>query len=122
MGIFLIESINAGFVGTAQWDMYEARYDCKMCYGVIGSVEGGFKLKPGYWLMQMFTHGIKPGWRGMKIDGRVENVWLAALKGSSRREMAVVVLNRVHGNKAVTVSGLPKGRTWSVARWNADRK
>ncbi len=121
IGIYLIEAINAGFLGTAQWDMYEAWYDRKMGYGVIGSVESNFKLKPGYGLMQMFTHGIRPGQRAMKIDGKVENVWIAALKGSSPREMAVVVLNRVHGQKTVTVSGLPEGKTWNVARWNSDR-
>ena len=118
-GIFVLEAINAGFVGTAQWDMYEVWYDRKMGYGVIGSVEKGFPLKPGYWLLSMFTHHTEPGWRAMRIDGAVEDVWVAALKGS-RGEMSVFVLNRVKGDKQVSVGGLkPRGRL-KAWMWNGD--
>jgi hypothetical protein len=117
--IFMMESINAGFAGTIQWDMYDAWYDRKMGYGVIGPVERGFDRKPGYWLLKMFTEACAPGWRGMKIDGAVEDVWVSALRGRGE-ELSVFVLNRVHANKQVTIGGLKAGRLYKARMWNSD--
>ena len=122
IGIFLLDAINAGFVATAQWDMYEIWYDRKMGFGLIGSVEKGFPKKPGYALLSMFTHHTKPGWRAMRIDGQVENVWVAALRGDTREQLSVFVLNRVHGGKQVSVTGLPPNRSLKTWLWNADGK
>src|SRR5206468_12730026 len=72
-----------------------------------------------YHLMQLFTRGVVPGWRAMKIDGEVEDVWVTALKGK-QDEISLFILNRVKGNKAVTIGGLPKHRRLNVWRWNAD--
>jgi len=121
MAIFMMETINAGLAGTIQWDLYDVWYDRKMGYGLIGPVERGFDLKPGYWLLKMFTSACEPGWRGMKIRGEVEDVWVAALRGS-RDELSVFVLNRVHGPRGVTVSGLSAGRTYKARMWNGDGK
>jgi hypothetical protein len=101
--------------------MYDIWYDRKMGYGVIGPVAEGFPIKPGYSLMQMFTRAIEPGGRAMKIDGRVEDVWAAAVKGE-RDGLAVFVLNRVHAEKQVTISGLRAGQRMKRMRWNADGK
>ncbi len=118
IGIFMLDAINLGFVGTAQWDMYDVWYDRKMGYGVIGSVQNGFPIKPGYWLLGMFTHATEPGWRAMKIDGEIEDVWVAALKGES--DWSVFVLNRVRGDQHVTVGGLPAKRQLNCWIWNRD--
>jgi hypothetical protein len=119
MAIFLLECINAGFVGTAQWDGYDIWYDRKMGYGLIGSVQNGFPLKPGYHLLQLFTRASAPGWRAMKIEGQIEDVWVAALAGQSD-ELSLFVLNRLHGDKTVTLAGLQPGRLLQVCFWNAD--
>ncbi len=121
IAIFTIDCLNAGFVGTAQWDLYDAWYDRKMGYGVIGPVETKFALKPGYWLLKMFTHACEPGWHAMKIDGAVEDVWVAALKGKGD-EMSTFVLNRVHAEKKVTIGGMKPDQSYRATIWNADRK
>jgi hypothetical protein len=118
IGIFMLDAVNLGFVGTSQWDMYDVWYDRKMGYGVIGPVEKGFPLKPGYWLLSMFTHAVDPGWRAMKIDGDIEDIWIAALE--SKTDLSVFVLNRVNGEKRVTVGGLPRGKTLEAWVWNGD--
>ena len=118
IAIFMLDTINAGFVATAQWDLYDAWYDRKMGYGVIGPVERGFPFKPGYPLLQMFTHATQPGWRAMKIDGRIEDLWLAALRGPGRDQLSIFVLNRLKSERQITLSGLPPGRTFTVRRWN----
>ena len=121
IGIFLLDALNTGFAGTAQWDMVDIWYDRKMGYGVIGPVEENFPRKPGYWLLSMFTHTTDPGWRAMKIDGKVENVWVAAMKGPSGGT-SVFVLNRVHKDVQVSLSGLPPNRSLNSWIWNDDRK
>jgi hypothetical protein len=118
IGIFMLDAINLGFVGTAQWDMYDIWYDRKMGYGVIGPVEKDFFIKPGYWLLGMFTHATEPGSHALKIDGEVEDVWVAAVR--SKSDLSVFVLNRVNGEKRVTVGGLPKGKTLQSWMWNRD--
>jgi hypothetical protein len=120
IAIFMLDAINAGFVGTAQWDMYDIWYDRKMGYGIIGSVQNGFPVKPGYWLLGMFTHAVEPGWRAMKIDGDIEDVWVAALK--SETDFSVFVLNRVRGEKQMTIGGLPPKRELNGWIWNRDGK
>ncbi len=119
IGIFLLEAINAGFVGTAQWDGYEIWYDRKMGYGLIGSVQNGFPLKPGYHLLRLFTHASAPGWHAMRIDGKIEDVWIAALKGTND-QTSLFVLNRLRGDKTVSVSGLRPNQLLNVRFWNAD--
>jgi hypothetical protein len=122
IAIFMLDAINLGYVGTAQWDLYEVWYDRKMGYGVIGSVEKGFPEKPGYHLLSFFTHGVEPGWRAMKIDGEIEDVWVAGLRGKSRDQLGVFVLNRLKGLKQVTVGGLPPGKPLHARIWNRDSK
>jgi hypothetical protein len=118
IGIFMLDAINLGFVGTAQWDMYDVWYDRKMGYGVIGPVEKGFPIKPGYWLLGMFTHATEPGWRAMKIDGEIEDVWISAL--ASKNDLSVFALNRVQGEKRITIGGLPRGQQLMSWIWNRD--
>jgi hypothetical protein len=120
IAIFLLDAINAGFVGTAQWDLYDAWYDRKMGYGLIGKVQDGFPLKPGYDLLNLFTYNTAPGWRALKVSGRVEDIWVAALRARSSDAMSVFILNRIKGEKQVTVGGLPARRVLTVWRWNAD--
>ena len=66
----------------------------------------------------MFTQSTEPGCRAMKISGEVEDIWVAAVK--SKPEMSVFVLNRVKGEKQVTVAGFPPNRPLKSWMWNAD--
>ena len=121
IAIFLLEAINAGVVGTAQWDGYDVWYDRKMGYGLIGSVQNGFPLKPGYRLLHLFTHATEPGWRAMRIKGGIEDIWVAALRGTSADQITLFALNRTRGReKTITVAGLPPNRPLRVTFFNAD--
>jgi hypothetical protein len=121
MGLFLIEAMNAGYLATAQWDLYDAWYDRKMGYGLIGPVQEGFREKPGYWLLWMFTHSIEPGWRSVKIDGEVEDLWIAGARGA-HNSVTVVVGNRAPGVREISVSGLPAGKLLHARFWNWEGK
>ena len=59
----MLEAINRGYVATAQWDCYDAWYDHFMNYGLIGDVKSGWKLRPAYHVLRLFTHTTQPGWR-----------------------------------------------------------
>lgn len=117
IAILMMEAINNGYAGTAQWDMYEVWYDRKMGYGVIGSAEKGFPKKPGYDLLSMFTHAVQPGWNARRVDGSVYDVWVSAV--GKKDAGAVFVLNRKEP-KEVTVGGFRPGETLSTQAWNAD--
>lgn len=117
IAIFMMEAINNGYAGTAQWDMYEVWYDRKMGYGVIGSAEKGFPLKPGYAVLSMFTHATRPGWRARRVEGAVYDVWASAVGENDAR--AVFVLNRKEP-KEVTVGGFRPGEALATQVWNGD--
>ena len=68
IGIFILESLNSGYIGFAQWDMYDVWYDRKMGYGLIGDVYSGWKLKPAYHVLRLFTNTTRPGMRAAGID------------------------------------------------------
>jgi hypothetical protein len=114
----MIEALRRGYVGLVQWDMYDVRYDRAMHYGVIGDAKGGWQLKPGYWVLKMFTHAAKPGWRAVGVGVTDPNIQATAVKGDDG-EMAVFVLNRDKGIKAVRVNGLRDGRVRLIT-WNQE--
>ena len=122
IAILMLDALNLGYAGTAQWDMVDIWYDRKMSYGVIGSVQNGFPEKPGYGLLSMFTHGVDPGWRAMTIDGQIEDVWIAGLRGKLKDDLGVFVLNRLKGAKRVTIGGVTPNHTLKLSTWNADGK
>jgi hypothetical protein len=64
---FTMEAINHGYVATVQWDCYVARYDRLMSYGLIDDVRHGFKTRPAYDVLRLFTHTSQRGWRAVKI-------------------------------------------------------
>jgi hypothetical protein len=92
-----------------------------MGYGLIGPVQEGFPLKPGYGLLKMFTHNVEPGWRAVKIEGEVEDVWVSAMRSGEGR-LTVFVLNRVKAEQTVTLGGLPRNRPFKTWTWNAAGK
>jgi hypothetical protein len=118
IAILMMEALNDGYAGTAQWDMYEVWYDRKMGYGVIGSVEKGFPKKPGYYLLSMFTHAVRPGWEARRVTGSVYDVWIAAA-GPAGEARSVFVLNRKEP-KEVTVGGFRPGERMTSQVWNPD--
>ena len=122
IGIMLQESLKQGYIGFAQWDMYEAWYDRKMGFGVIGSAESGFKLKPAYQLLKFFTQATTAGWQPIKINGEIEDVWVSAVKSPDKSKTSVFVLNRIHGDKQLTIAGLPPHRQLGAQIWNGDHK
>jgi exo-beta-1,3-glucanase (GH17 family) len=99
---FMIEAINRGYVATVQWDCYDAWYDRLMHYGTIGDVKSGWKIRPAYHVLRLFTHTTEPGWRAVRIDGTVEDVSVAATRGDDGRS-AMYLLNRSDRQKTVRV-------------------
>ena len=88
-----------------------------MGYGVIGSVQNGFPEKPGYSLLWLFAHSIDPGWHAARIKGNVEDVWVAAARGTGD-DVTLVVANHEPGVREISVGGLPPGKPMHAWIWN----
>jgi hypothetical protein len=115
---FQMEAMNRGYVATVIWTLEDAWYDRFMRFGVIGTAKDGFPLKPGYYMLRLFTHTIKPAWRAMKIDGQSQDCIVSAARGSAS-EMTVLALNKSDMPREITIAGLGNDR-YSVVTWNAD--
>jgi hypothetical protein len=118
IAIYLLDALNRGFIATAQWDLYDAWYDRKMGYGLIGDVTRNFPLKPGYHLLQMFTRHTRPGMRAIKIGGAIEDFWFTALRHPDSRDETLILLNRIKSPKSVMIAGLAANRTFTIHHWN----
>jgi hypothetical protein len=118
IGWFMMEAVNRGYVGLVQWDMYEAWYDRLMRYGVIGDVKSGWELKPGYYVLKMFTHTTRPGWKAVQVEGEAKGMLATAMRGE-KGEMTLFVLNRNEGAKEARVKGITGERVKTVI-WNGD--
>lgn len=119
---FMMEALNNGFAGTIQWDMYDAWYDRKMGYGVIGPAEGHFQKRPGYDLLQIFTEGVEPGAKVLRIDGGIQTgVIVLAVKNPDGR-IATFLLNVSQEERVVRVGQLGSRRGSQVTVWNAEGK
>jgi hypothetical protein len=119
-GWIIMEAINRGYCAAVQWDMYDVCYDRpRMRYGLIGEPDAGWPLKPGYYLMSMFTHATEPGWKTMKVEGAGDEREVAAMC-SPAGEWSVFAMNRTNTAAPIHISGLPKNTTFRVQCWNAN--
>jgi hypothetical protein len=114
---FVLDALNHGFVGFCQWDLYEAWYDRKMGYGVIGPAERGFPTKPGYDLLAMFTEGIKPGDRVVSMSGGNKAVITTGISDGTDVH-ALFILNHSDKTQRVTIGRLPAQCDGVVSEWN----
>jgi hypothetical protein len=120
----MIDALRNGFVTTLHWDAYDAMYDRSvMKYGMIGGVADGWPLRPHYFLMKMFTHTAKPGWRIVNVvsDGAPATTLLAAMT-SPAGEWTVFAVNRSEKAQPVCVAGVSKETSFHRFDWNADGK
>ena len=114
---FQMEALNRGYVATVIWTLEDARYDRMMPYGLIGRAKDGWPLKPGYHMLRLFTHTIKPSWQAMRVEGALEGVKVAAARGPAG-EVTVLALNRNEA-PAISVAGLKPGVRLRQFVWNA---
>lgn len=115
---FMLKAVNDGFVSLVQWDMYDAHYEVLMHYGLIGQVEGGWPLKPGYFLMKLLTHTCQPGWRAVQVEGWTSSVTAAAMK-SPDGQISIWGINHGAGQAKTTFSGLAPNQDLHLWYWNA---
>jgi hypothetical protein len=115
----MLKAVNDGFVSLVQWDMYDAYYDKLMHYGLIGQAQGGWPLKPGYFLMKLLTHTCHPGWRAVQVDGNTETVTAASMK-SADGQLTVWAVNHGSGPVPTTFNILgTKTKRFHLFYWNA---
>ncbi len=78
----MLEALNRGYVATVEWECFDAWYDQYMHYGLLGGVQTGWKIRPAYHMLQLFTHTTQPGWQAMQVSGSADNISIAATHGS----------------------------------------
>jgi hypothetical protein len=115
---FDLEAINLGYTATVQWDMYDAWYDRKMGYGVIGSVETNWEKRRGYYALQLLTHTARVGWHGVKVIGDVPEITAAAM-GDAGKTGVIYLLNSGEDLKSVLLGGVPRSTLFSSQVWAA---
>ncbi len=114
---FDLEAINLGFTATVQWDMYDAWYDRKMGYGVIGSVDTHWERRPAYYALQLLTHTARVGWHGVRVMGNDREITVAAMNGDGT-ERLVYLLNSGSDRRWVSVGGLPSQMIFHSSIWS----
>jgi hypothetical protein len=121
-GWVIVEAINRGYCAVVQWDMADVFYDRpRMRYGLIGEPDAGWPLKPGYWLMSMFTHATEVGWQSVKVTGDAGDRLVAAMRGP-KGEWSIFALNRDKQSLPIQLVGLPPNTTFTMKCWNTDGK
>ena len=114
----MMESLNRGYVAAVWWDLADLRYEKRrMHYGLMGEPAKDFPLKPGYYLMYLFTHTTQPGWRARTIDGSDPDTLISAVEGKNG-QFTLFALNRASDARRITVSGLPRARSLRKLIWN----
>jgi len=72
---FNLLAAQLGFHGLSKWDAYFGKYDLApepfpQEYGMLGQPgPDGWKIRPSYWLLRLFTHTVKPGWNVIDVRG-----------------------------------------------------
>lgn len=120
VGWFMMEAMNRGYVATVQWDAYDGVYDKTMHFGVIGPVTTGWPLRPGYHLLRLITHTIRPGAEPMQITGAYDGLCVSAMRGE-RGQWTILTMNYGEQPRRLTINGLPpEVNTLHHWTWNAD--
>jgi hypothetical protein len=115
---FMLKAVHDGYVSAVQWDMYDARYEVQMHYGLIGEAKDGWPLKPGYFLMKLLTHTCQPGWHAVDVGGDATNVTAATMR-SNDGHITVWAVNHADKKAIVTLNGLEPRRAMNLFYWNA---
>ncbi|HEY1687173.1 MAG TPA: hypothetical protein VGG19_20600 [Tepidisphaeraceae bacterium] len=115
---FMIKAVHDGYVAAVQWEMYDARYDVPMHYGLLGEGKDGWPIKPGYELMKLLTHTCQPGWRAVELNGDTTHITAAAMK-SADDQITIWAVNHGNEKSIVTFSGLRPGEEFQLYYWNA---
>jgi hypothetical protein len=113
-----MEAMNRGYVATVIWTLEDAWYDRFMSFGIIGAAKDEFPLKPGYYMLQLFTHTIEPGWHAVKIDGKAQGCIVSAARGPAG-DITVLALNKSNVPRQITIAGL-SDNTYSAVTWNQE--
>lgn len=118
---FMIQAVRDGYVSAVQWDMYDAEYEVQMRYGLMGEKKEGWPRKPGYFLMQLFTHTCHPGWRAVDVKGDSKDVTATGMK-SDDGKLTLWAVN--HGAQATeaTFKNLKPNDAFHLFYWNAHGK
>jgi hypothetical protein len=129
---FMMEAVNRGYVATVQWDLYDALYDHVMHYGMIGDVATGWKIRPSYGVLKLFTHSTRPGWRALHVDGADEGCVVSAVT-DGKSNYTVFALNHAsppdHADAprsadpdrsphSMIINGLPAHTRFNAVTWN----
>jgi hypothetical protein len=113
----MMEALNRGYVAMVWWDLADLRYEKRrMSYGLIGEPSKGWPLKPGYYLMYLFTHTTQPGWRALQVQGGSPETLVSAT--GSKKDVTVYALNRSDMPRRVVVAGLPRHAVLRELTWN----
>jgi hypothetical protein len=114
----MMESLNRGYCAAVWWDLVDMRYDKRrLYYGLIGEPSKNFPLKPGYYLMYLFTHTTVPGWRALQIDGTAPDTLVSAVQGKAGK-LTVFALNRAAETRKVSIGNLPRNKPLRKLIWN----
>ncbi len=116
---FMLEGLNRGYVAFVVWTMEDACYDRLMPYGLMGTSQEHWRLKPGYHLIRLLTHTTSPGSRAVKIDGEKPDCVVTATR-DEKGELAVYALNLSTKLQAVTIAGLKSNHSLAHIGWNRD--
>jgi hypothetical protein len=121
IGWFMMEALNRGYVATVQWDMYDCWYDRLMHYGLIADVQHGFATRPAYWVLKMFTHTARPGWRATKASATPlrQEMLMVVLRGL-QGELTSYLLNRGQQPQSIRIRGFASDKQLTVITWNGD--
>ena len=123
---FDILSARDGYVGTAKWDSYFAKYDnATQAYYMIGRPQDGWPLYPIYHTLHLWTMSVQPGWKVVGLDGASGSKLLAAYSGPAG-DMTVFGLDtagaQLNAASPVQVSysvgGLHPMTSFHLAVWN----
>jgi hypothetical protein len=115
----MIEALNRGYVATSEWECFDAWYDQYMNYGLLAGVDTGWRIRPAYHMLQLFTHTTEPGWRAVKVSGAEKGIAVAATKDGNG-EMTVYVLNHTTEAMPVRIGSLGTSQKFFVSAWNSD--
>ena len=131
---FNLLAAQLGFHGLSKWDAYFAKYDLAVQqfpqeYGMIGQPgPDGWKIRPSYWLLRLFTRTVKPGWNVLDVRGPRGDPRLVVgfEKPGGDGPLTVIGLDRrgglTNGPQPTPVhyrlGGLPENTAFRLLYWN----
>lgn len=116
---FMLEGLNRGYVAFVIWTMEDAWYDRLMPYGLMGTSQEHWRLKPSYHLIRLLTHTTSPGSRAVKIEGQKPDCVVAATR-DDKGDFTVYALNLSTKVQDVTIAGVNAKRPLAQIGWNHD--